>query len=221
MILLTGVLALSWRLDNDSATRPPVSHNALTPGLGFVDDESSDGETPTPTPIIDEEAALLNKESPYGSSDPLTPTTKNNDLLTITRLRRKGTVTEREEIWDELEDDAPTPLSPFSIRRSSMRSTSNPTSKRTSRFDLPDVEETPSESSALLARSGTGRSYRDHRRRRSAPGFEARERERRRRSASSQEALGGWWKMHWWKGDKKGKGKKDLGDGGDGEGSGQ
>ena len=202
--------------------RPPVSQNPLTSGLGFVDDQSSDGETTTPIPTTDEESALLGKESPYPSDDPQTPTTKNNDLLYITRLRRKG-VTEREEIWDELEDDALTPLSPFSNRRSSMRSTSNPTSKRNSHFDLPDVDEAPSEASALLARSSTGRSYRDHRRRRSAPGVEVRARERRKRSASSQEALGGWWKMKWWKGDGKGKGKKHptAGDGGDDEGGGE
>ena len=95
-----------------------------------------------------------------------------------------------------------------------MRSTSNPTSKRSSRFELPNVDEVPPNSSGFLARSGTGRNYRDHRRRRSAPALDLRHAERRR-SASNQEAEGGWWKMHWWKGDWKGKGKNDPDEGRD------
>lgn len=216
VILLIGVLALSWRLNNDPATRPSVPQNTLTPGMGFVDDDSdSEPEDDTISSQVDEEAGLGNgKESPSHNhsnshrlsspNDPRTPTTRNNDLLSITRLRRKG-ITESEEIWEELEDDAIAELSPFSRRKSSARSTSS--SRLQSRGNPTD--ETPDESTALLAKPGTSRSYRDRRRRRSMPIVESQERERRRRSASSQAALGGWWKMkNWWRGNEtKDKGK--------------
>ena len=214
VILLIGVLALSWRLNDDPATRPSISQNTLTPGMGFVDDDSdSEAEDNTTISQVDEEAGLANgKESPFHNhshrlsspNDPRTPTTRNNDLLSITRLRRKG-ITESEEIWEELEDDAIAEMSPFSRRKSSARSPSS--SRLQSRGNLTD--ETPDESTALLAKPGTGRSYRDTRRRRSTPIVETQERERRRRSASSQEALGGWWKMkNWWRGNEtKDKGK--------------
>lgn len=219
VILLLGVFALSWRLNSDPISRQPVSQNPLTPGLGMIDDERTDTDG-TVTPNGDEESALLDKESPLPNREPRTPTSTNNHLLNITRLRRKG-LTESEEIWRELEDDSPSPMTPFSqFRRSSLRSTSSPSTKRNSRFDLPDLDEDgqddPSERSGLLTRSGTGRTYRTlhHGRRRSTPGSEAR---RRRSGSSSQAALGGWWKMKWWKDGKgekaKGKGKGKESDG--------
>lgn len=224
VILLLGVLALSWRLNNDPATRPPVSQNPLTPAMGFVDDDSdSEAETDTAGSNIDEEAAhgktspFLNHRKTHRFSlpaDPRTPTAKNNDLLSITRTRRPG-ITESEEIWDELEDDSLADLSPHSLRWDSSRST--PLLRPKSAADARD--DGPTESTALLARSSTGRSYRDHRRRRSAPALDLGERERRRRSASSQEALGGWWKMKWWKG-KEDKGKGVGNGNGNGNGSG-
>ena len=171
VILLIGVLALSWRLNNDPTTRPSVSQNTLTPGMGFVDDDSdSEAEGNTIKSQADEEAGLANgKGSPFHNhrkdhrvsspNDLRTPTTKNNDSLSITRLRRKG-ITESEEIWEELEDDAIAEMSPFSRRGNAM-------------------DEIPNESTALLARSGTGRSYRDKRRRRSTPILETQERRER------------------------------------------
>ena len=180
--------------------------------MGFVDDEhSSEAGSVITTPNTDEEAALLGKISPYLSDQPYTPTTKNNDLHRFAKLRSKGKA-ESEEIWEELEDDRlsslPSPFFTSQHRRSSARSTSNTSSGRVSRvlFD-PQDDTAPTDSTALLARSGTGRSYRDHRRRRSAPGLEAQGRERRKPSGGSQEALGGWWKMKWWTGLKEVKGK--------------
>ncbi|CAD6586004.1 MAG: hypothetical protein ASARMPREDX12_002173 [Alectoria sarmentosa] len=143
VILLVGVLALSWRLNNDPTIRSSVSQNTLTPGMGFVDDDSdSEVEGNTLKSQSDAEANVANgKESPFhhhrisSPNDPRTPTTKNNDLLSITRLRRKG-MTESEEIWDELEDDTLAELSSFSRRRSSVRST--PSSKPPSQEDAMD-----------------------------------------------------------------------------------
>ena len=221
VILLSGVLALSWRLNADPSSRPAVAQTPLTPGLGIMDEETPETASTITTPI-DEEAPLLDKESLYARETPRTPTPNSHSILNIAKTRRPPSKTEEQEIWDELEhDDTLNPISPFpnANRRMSLRSASNLSSKRTSRFDLPDVADEedanaspglgsgPNESTALLARSGTGRTYRDYRRRRSLPGFEGRE--RRRRSVSlSQQALGGWWKMEWWKQRRKGKGKE-------------
>ena len=212
MVLLIGVLALSWRLNNDPATRPSVSQNTLTPGMGFVDDDSDpEAEANTLRIQADEEVDLANgKDSSFrnhhilSTSDSRTPTMKNNDLLSITRLRRNG-ITESEEIWEELEDDALAEMSPFLRRRSSAQS--NPSLSLHSR-ESPRNGNT-NEPTAPLARSGTGRSYRNRRRRRSTPIMGTQERERSRRSASSQEATDSWWKVQtWWReGERKAKGK--------------
>ncbi|KAL9034927.1 MAG: hypothetical protein Q9214_006821, partial [Letrouitia sp. 1 TL-2023] len=127
VILLTGVLALSWRLNynnNDPSTRPAVAQTPLTPGMGFIDDaEESDFETETdpllaPFAAADEETATATTPNGRAFSPLLkTPTSRNNDLLSVTRARRKGMLTETEEILEELEDDAVGELSPFSHRR--------------------------------------------------------------------------------------------------------
>ena len=188
----------------------------LTPGLGFVDEDTPESPS-SPTSPIDEETALLDKESPYAAATPRTPTPNSHGILNVRKSRRRAK-TESQEIWEELEHDTLPPMSPFTARRVSMRSVSTPSSKRASRSDLPltpgtDDIPTPDESTTLLARAGTGRIYRDYRRQRSMPTFEARE--RRRRSTSGQDALGGWWKMKWWKDRRKGKGKEreDSGNG--------
>ena len=186
--------------------------------MGFVsDDSNSDTETTLMTPN-DEEESLISERSPALDRqkensnrthyDNHTPTTKDNDLLSVTRLRREG-MTEADEIWGELEDDTPIISSPFSNRRSSAKST--PSRLRSSgAMDDNDGLISPHEGTALLERSGTGRNYRDRRRRRSMPSGGG----DRRRESQAQGALGGWWKMSWWRGHKKeGKGKVVGGNG--------
>lgn len=184
--------------------------------MGFIDDSPTTTPTST-TPsssalstIPDEESATSanGKSVSYhhprkhrrhvSLSKPRTPTTQDNGLYP------SRTVTESEEIWEELEDETLTPLSPFHNRRSSARSTPSRDRHRPPSGDGP--EEDPTESTALLARSSTGRSYRDRRRRKSAPQLEGPGRSQgrdRRRSSVQQDALGGWWKMKWWKKDKE------------------
>jgi len=199
--------------------------------MGFMDDQSdSEAESNTMVSEVDEESEVANgKENkilkhPYthrisSPNDPRISTTKSNDLLSITRLRRKG-ITESEEIWEELEDDTVSELAPFSHRKSSAQSTPSP--KPTSRGL--GADQAPNEATSLLGRSGTGRSYRDKGRRRSSHLIESQERDRRRKSASSQEAQGGWWRMkRWFKGrdwEDKGKGRDDDNRNGDGNGNG-
>lgn len=199
--------------------------------MGFVDDESdSEAEFNTVSSELDEESGFANgKESPvlkypyYHSisspKDLRTPTTKNNDLLSITHVRRKG-IAESEEIWGELDDDTSQDDRPFSRPKSKAGSTPSP--KPTPQGV--QAEEATNESTSLLGRSGTGRSYRDKGRRRSSRMIESQERNRRRKSTSSQEALGGWWKMKRWFESKdrkdKGKGRGGGNRNGDGNGNG-
>ncbi|MCJ1484515.1 hypothetical protein MMC06_004686 [Schaereria dolodes] len=218
LILLTGVLALSWRLNNDPVTRPAVVQTPLTSGMSSApEDSDSEAETTFQTTPHGDEESLTLDHSPLlngngkGSGKHRdwhtpTPTTKDNDLLSVTRNRRKG-MTEADEIWGELEDETPELLSPFSRRRSSARSTP---SRLRSSGTLDGVGE-PNEGTALLARSGTGRSYRDTRWWRSVPEGDPRawrKGSQAQGQGQTQEALGGWWKMRWWtgsKGDKDGR----------------
>lgn len=182
--------------------------------MGFVDDDSeSEADGQRLNPQHDEEASLANDErSPFQESyhissliDLRTPTTRSSDMMSTTGSRRKG-ITESDEIWEELEDDTVAEYPPFS-RRSTARFP--PSSKSLSKGN--PINDPPDESTALLARSSTGRSYRDKRRRQSVPLDEPQDRERRRKSASSQEALGGWWRMKWWNERKEGPDKLNGG----------
>lgn len=223
-----GVLALSWRLGSDSVTRPPVPQNTLTPGLGFVDDESdSEAETMANT---DEEAGkessdLVHHRLSSSLYDLRTPSPKDHGHLKITRPRRKRIT---EDIWAELEDEDPFPDSPLPFSRVDRRaSMPNFPAGRLDSPRLASVDEddnhnnnTPTESTALLGRSQTGRLYRDnrHRRRRSTAlsGLDHHHhhhdhRSRRTPSVGSQEALGGWWRMKWWKDGNSSRRDKDKG----------
>lgn len=178
--------------------------------MGFVDDsDSSDVENVSGASTPDIEEAAMNGDKGFlfnqnqgrrrsYTTDPRTPITRNNDLLAVTRLRRKG-ITESEEIWEELEDDTVDERSPSGGRRHSTMST--PATK-TGQARIDDI---PNEASPLLGRSNTGRNYRNQRRRRSAQVAEG-----RGNGAESQEALGGWWKLDWWRG-RKIKGEGDVG----------
>ena len=176
--------------------------------MGFVDDSSP--SSPALSTTSDEEAATtangkpsyLHPKKPRRNaslSTPHTPESQKNGFYP-SRI-----VTESEEIWQELEDDTLSPLSPFHHRRSSARSTPSRDGHRPRSGG--ELEDEPTESTSLLARTGTGRSYRDRRRRKSAPHLEGSGRPQgqdRRRSSAQQDALGGWWKMRWWR-----KGKDD------------
>lgn len=127
MILLAGVLALSWRLSDEQHT-PGVGQSTLAPGLGLVED--TDGEE-------EEEELLLDHTRPAGAEDDVLPTHYSyntfDDLqqesasrrgrpqpqpfttASPPRASRKKTTflpppsgsrwQERQEIWGELDDD--------------------------------------------------------------------------------------------------------------------
>jgi hypothetical protein len=203
VILLSGVLALSWRL-SDEQTQPAVAQSALAPGLGFVED--TDNEEYSDSYTADEEAAISAENQALLNGEPMTPTTKLDTVLGATRAMRKSVrLTEADEIWGELQDDD-AKTSPKQLRRASTLGAMGLGAPATSQGEGGDEE--PDENTALLRLSAFSR----RRRRRSTgfPGFTARPspRSSKRRSTSSQGALGGLWKMRWWKGGD-GKGPPD------------
>jgi len=229
LILLAGVLSLSWRLSTDPTHRTSFSQPPLTPGMGYTD--PSDTDSSPPTPSFDPESAPNGSISPPLSSNPHRRSTSLSTTYPRTpTLGRKGGITESEEIWEELEDEAASPLAPFHQRRGSIKSTPPRDWKggRPQSGDGQQGPKSPTESTALLARAGTGRSYRD-RRRRSAPGLGLDPRVvgggsgrtgsgsgsggHERRSSKPQEALGGWWKMRWWSGKKSSDEERRDGEG--------
>ena len=199
-ILLSGVLALSWRL-SDEQTQPAVAQSALAPGLGFVED--TDNEEYSDSYTADEEAAISAENQALLNGEPMTPTTKLDTVLGATRnVRKTVRLTEADEIWGELQDDD-AKTSPRPLRRAS---TVVAMGLGQSAVTEGEGEEQPDENTSLL-RSNT---FERRRRRRSTgfPGFTARPspRSTKRRSTSSQAAFGGLWKMRWWNKDR-GSGK--------------
>ncbi|KAL9018854.1 MAG: hypothetical protein Q9185_003872 [Variospora sp. 1 TL-2023] len=158
-----------------------IPQTPLTPGMGFVDDSESDNtEAETSLLLGDDEEAV----QPHTSNGkiPRTPTGKS----------RKG-ITETEEILEELDDDTLTELFSPGLshhRRSSARSTPSK-----GMAGVSDDGNRADESTALLGRTSTGRSYKDRRRRRGSDPIVGNRRKRHGSENSSQE----WWKMRWWR----------------------
>ena len=131
VILLSGVLALSWRLHDDHGAAPPSdAHTLLTPGMGMVEDtttEDSDTETATTTSATatdDEEAVIESEErTPLLSKKPsFKPPLSNGSSLTVTRQRPKRMLSDQMEPWramdGEPEADQAAPEPPFRRRSS-------------------------------------------------------------------------------------------------------
>ncbi|KAF3768774.1 hypothetical protein M406DRAFT_250909, partial [Cryphonectria parasitica EP155] len=140
VILLSGVLALSWRLSDEQHT-PGVGQSSLAPGLGLVED--TDGEEDE-----EEEGLLLGTT---GDEDDILPTTykyntfDNFERDTVRRgrpdplplgrssakmSRKRASFVqpqwqERREIWGEL-DDEETPYSPVPKNMGRLRSKTLP-----------------------------------------------------------------------------------------------
>lgn len=175
--------------------------------MGFVDDSDSESSTSTSLlPNTDEES--LQPTTGNGRlPTPLlkTPPRRSNDLYGRAKNRRRG-ITETDEILEELEDDTLTELFSPTWSHHRRASAKNTPSKRTEEFR--DDGHEADETTALLGRTGTGRSYRDRRRRRrSEPNANG----RRRRQASGDSSQE-WWKMRWWS-SKEGKRRDNGGDG--------
>lgn len=158
VILLTGVLALSWRLHDEQHT-PGVGQSTLAPGMGLVEDtEDEDDEEALllRSDIEDEEERIgvpsprLYSYSTFSTSQSRLPgdgtSQGGGPVLVIAPPKRQRSLagqsirtlpsnrwTERAEIWDELEDRDTPPdhsslSSPAFLSSSRRRSTTLPVS---------------------------------------------------------------------------------------------
>ncbi|KAI2782152.1 hypothetical protein F4815DRAFT_443608 [Daldinia loculata] len=194
-ILLSGVLALSWRL-SDEQHPPAVGQSTLAPGLGLLDDTEGEDSSPTDTDSVGlvEEAvpATYNTFAPDIETTPLTPGRKPSSRWH-----------ERSEIWDELEDQD-TPRPSFTKSRS-IAAPGSAISENTPLIGDRRVVSGESIASLTTAEPSGESPRRIFRRRRKStgfPGFTARKHMRRKSSAGAgvQDALGGIWKLRWWRG---------------------
>jgi hypothetical protein len=220
-ILLSGVLALSWRL-SDEQHPPAVGQSTLAPGLGLVED--TEGE--------EEEEELLLASDIGGDEDAVLPTRYSyntfsqngeaHDEPSLTSPAKRKSMapslktttsrwTERAEIWGELEDEAaaesPHPAGLGGRRRSSTmpqrsdsasllhirRGVSGPIAGAMAAND-PDNPEQPD--SPTVHRRG----FRRRRKSTGFPGFTARKSARRKSSIGGlQDAVfSGILRLRWW-----------------------
>ncbi|KAI1140877.1 hypothetical protein F5Y05DRAFT_410726 [Hypoxylon sp. FL0543] len=196
VILLSGVLALSWRL-SDEQHPPAVGQSTLTPGLGLVEDtEGEDSTSPTDTESVIGEVdvavpPVYNTFAPNGETTPLTPGRKPPSRWH-----------ERAQIWDELEDQD-TPRPSFGRHRSSTVPESA-ISENTPLMGRRIISGESTTSLNAIETSGESprRIFRRRRKSTGFPGFTARKHVRRKSSAGggAQEALGGILKLKWWRG---------------------
>ncbi|KAI1460034.1 magnesium transporter NIPA-domain-containing protein [Annulohypoxylon moriforme] len=194
IILLSGVLALSWRL-SDEQHPPAVGSSSLTPGLGLVEDTEGEESSPTDTESAGEAESAVpptyNTFAPNGEATPLTPGRKPSSRWH-----------ERAQIWDELEDQE-TP-------RPSLRNRSSTLPGSAIGEDTPLMpgrriisgESTASLSAAEAGEASPRKMFRRRRKSTGFPGFTARRHIRRKSSAGAgvQDALSGIWKLRWWRG---------------------
>ena len=205
-ILLSGVLSLSWRL-TDEQHPPAVGQSTLAPGLGLVED--TEGEEDLEEELSLHSALLGDEErgnletvpsssyqtfrsppapSPGISTQPTTPGTRSQTLMSRPRLHSTPPRWQDTGIWGELDDRST--IAPQSPAVSKRRLASMPI--RTNRFG--------EETEPLLG--GTRISLGGGRRRVSTgfPGFTARKRTlstgtgRRTASASGRWGLWNWWR---------------------------
>ncbi|KAI1427421.1 magnesium transporter NIPA-domain-containing protein [Xylaria sp. FL1777] len=184
-ILLSGVLALSWRL-SDEQHPPAVGQSSLAPGLGLVEDTEGEDESAIDSDLLSEDGeAVLPVYDTFspGETTPFLPS-------------RKASQRWDEEIWDELEDQ-------HSSRPSRPRSSTMPV--------VPIIGEgTPLLPGRRVPSGGAGdhhngesprRGFRRRRKSTGFPGFTARKHDRRKSSSNIgvQDTLGGILKLKWWR----------------------
>ncbi|KAK4170377.1 magnesium transporter NIPA-domain-containing protein [Cladorrhinum sp. PSN259] len=225
-ILLSGVLALSWRLSDEQHT-PGVGQSSLAPGLGLVED--TDGEE-------EEEEHLLQAAVEEGDEESRLPTQYNNNTYQTFKPARVAAIssgettpsapqrqrsmarslrtassrwTERAEIWGELEDrESPEPVSPSFSRR---RSTTLPARERSSLLgsgaprrvasDYPVAGggDATAEDELLASSSSPRRAFRRRRKSTGFPGFTARKNRKSSAAGGIQDAVGNLLRMKWWR----------------------
>ncbi|KAI0203317.1 magnesium transporter NIPA-domain-containing protein [Astrocystis sublimbata] len=191
-ILLSGVLALSWRL-SDEQHPPAVGQSTLTPGMGLVEDTEGEEESAVDSDFLSEDGEpLLPTYDTFGppshEATPLLPSRKSSNRW-------------NEEIWDALEDQE----SARPNRQRSSTMPSGPPAPGEGTPLLPGRHMSREDSFASVGGRHSGESTRriSRRRRKSTgfPGFIARKHDRHSNSpgAGVQGTLGNILKLRWWR----------------------
>jgi len=227
VILLSGVLALSWRL-HDEQHAPGVGQSSLAPGLGLVEDtdgEEDEEELLLGSTIMNEEGNSLPSTQSTGYSTfkpafngsgseepaPLVVSTPQRKRFSSTQSMRAMTSpsqrwAERAEIWGELEDrEAPdSPSLIINRRRSTTLGPGDPSSPlflKGKSVERHLVDEDGPSTDPLLG-SSPRRAFRRRRKSTGFPGFTARRTAvggSRKTSGGFQDAVGGFLRLKWWK----------------------
>ena len=172
VILLSGVLCLSWRLQDENTIQPTKTASALTPGLGFVDTDDEYGSSGPEESHDDGDDEYDDGPSSSLSSSPLARKA-GGSFLALPGSRRRA-LSQAEEIRGELQDE---PMSP-----------------RASRIIGGGGGAALDERTGLLLKP-PGRRKTSY----SFPRVGSSAQARRLRQHSQQAATGGWWKLKWWK----------------------
>lgn len=219
VILLSGVLALSWRLSDEQHT-PGVGQSTLAPGLGLVDDTDAteeEEEVSLRSTLLGDEESALPAESSYQTFrlspslaaevfSPAAPASQRPGGMTRPPRAVSAQWAEQVEIWDEL-DDRPTPEPAVNPAFGRRRSTTMP--KDSPSFPFPrrgmgDVHiPTPSSEAIQETEPLVGTPRKNFRRRRKStgfPGFTARRTIANRPTPGTRlrEIARSIWGLQWW-----------------------
>ncbi|OAA72189.1 DUF803 domain protein [Cordyceps fumosorosea ARSEF 2679] len=187
VILLSGVLALSWRL-SDEQHAPGVGQSTLAPGLGMVEDTEGEEES-----LLSGEAAVESDES-FPSYHTFGP----GESTAMTPTKKTFRWAEDAEIWGELEDQEH-PNSPANrLRANTMPGLSESTSL------LPGVRRAVSGSSTIPEEGSTHSdtfARRVPRRRRKSTGFPGlvARRHLKKRDSFMGDSVSNLLSFSWWK----------------------
>ncbi|KAK1837015.1 hypothetical protein QBC39DRAFT_387366 [Podospora conica] len=209
VILLSGVLALSWRLSDEQHT-PGVGQSSLAPGLGMVED--TDGEEDEEDLLLASDIGDEDEEAPAPPHHPAYQTFRADTAPSESSLRpqlprKRPTApvmrsnlsrwTERAEIWDELEDrDTPDSPSPMLNRRRSVTLTGGPNEATSLLLPRRGTSATiTNEFPGLGQADGPAGSVADlgSPRRGNTTGG------RKTSGGGLQDAVGNMWRLRWWK----------------------
>ncbi|KAJ6781004.1 hypothetical protein PWT90_09944 [Aphanocladium album] len=187
VILLSGVLALSWRLSDEQHT-PGVGQSTLAPGLGMVEDTEG------------EEESLLSGEASAEADEtfPAYNTFSSGESTAMTPTKKTFRWAEDAEIWGELEDQEDLNSPTGRLRASTMPGVTESTSL------LPGVRRAVSGATAIPEEGSaqsdpfTRRFARRRRKSTGFPGLVAR-RNLKKRDSFISESVSSLLSLSWWK----------------------
>ncbi len=187
VILLSGVLALSWRL-SDEQHAPGVGQSTLAPGLGLVEDTEGEEES-----LLGSESAVEGEEAfptyqTFGAA--------NGDSTALTPTKKKAfRWAENAEIWGEL-DDQEDPSTPSGrLRATTLPGMSESTSLLPSRRAVSGA--TIPEEGSVSTETTPRKLSRRRRKSTGFPGLVAR-RNLRKRGSTVSDSISGMLSLDWW-----------------------